>query len=188
MEGERAYCAVLGLGDKEIDDRSLDCTPDGEDDVCVPSDLGHGYGPGELIQHASSRNSEAGETHALGAHLEGQDLNRVQSLQRGETDRVDGTEDEYECKASGSGGFVCALGTACGNRLLIESSRNGHGKPNNAATDVGEEEQRSPTNAVYQIGTEESPAKLLTVVDEDDIGLSEIASNSNGIQDFGHEV
>lgn len=186
--GGRTYCAVLGLGNEEPDDCSLNSAPNGEDDVCLPSDLAHRNGPGELIQHTRSRGSKAGETHALGAHLEGEDFDGVQSLQRGETDGVDGTEDKDEGKTSSSCSLVCAGSCASGNRFLIKRRRNGHGEPNDAASDVGEQEQWATANTIDQVRTKQRPAKLLAVVNEDDIGLSDVASDANGVQDFAHEV
>jgi hypothetical protein len=75
-----AYCAVLGLGDPEVDDDGLYSAPDCEDDVRVPPDFLHGYWPCELVEQTSSCDRKTREAHSLGAHLEGEDLDGVQGL------------------------------------------------------------------------------------------------------------
>jgi len=131
--------AVLGLWDPEVDDGRLDAAPDGEDDICVPPDLLHGHWPSELVEEISGCDGETGESHSLGAHLEGEDLDRVQSLEGREADGVHGTEDEDEGQASSSSGGV---GTSVRTRrdgLCVQGRRDGHAEPSNAAADVGEE-------------------------------------------------
>lgn len=113
--------------------------PDGKDDVGFPPDLIHGNGPGELVQEASSGDSEARETHALGTHLERQDLDGIQGLKRSEAHRVDSTKNKHEGKGGGAGTLVCARIPSCWDRLLVKRSRHGHGKPDDTAARVGEE-------------------------------------------------
>jgi hypothetical protein len=43
------YSAVARLWNVEVDDNRLDCAPDDEDDICLPSDLLHGDGPSKLV-------------------------------------------------------------------------------------------------------------------------------------------
>lgn len=93
--GEKAkatYSSVFRLRNEEVDDGGLYSAPDGEDNICAPSDFVHGNWPSELIQHASSSDGEAGEAHSLGTHLEREDLDRVQGLERSEAYGVDGTK------------------------------------------------------------------------------------------------
>lgn len=47
------YSSVLGLRDEEVYYDGLNGAPAGEDDVGVPSNLLHGYRPGELVEHLS---------------------------------------------------------------------------------------------------------------------------------------
>jgi len=92
-------------------------------------------------------------------------------LKRGETNGVDGTEDENESETSGSGALVGSLRQASWNRLGVKSSGNSHGEPGDAAANVREQEKWSTTNSVYKSSTQKSPAELLAVVDENDVGL-----------------
>jgi hypothetical protein len=69
-KGKATYSSVLRLRDEEVDDRGLYSAPDGEDNICAPSDLVHGNWPSELVQHTSSSDGETGEAHSLSAHLE----------------------------------------------------------------------------------------------------------------------
>jgi len=49
----RTYSAVLGLGDKEVDDSGLEEVPNDEDDISLPRDLLQRDGPSELVDKTS---------------------------------------------------------------------------------------------------------------------------------------
>ena len=67
---------------------------------------------------------------------------------------------------------------------MIQRGRDGHSEPDHTAAGIGEEEERSSTNAIDQIGSKQRPTELLAVVDQGDVGLSNVARDSNGGQDF----
>lgn len=90
------YRSVLGLRHQKVEDGCLDTTPDNEDNVRFPADRLKRHRPGELVEQAASVDSQRRKCHALRTHLEGKDLNRVQSLQGRKTDGVNGTKNEYE--------------------------------------------------------------------------------------------
>ena len=46
-----------------------------------------------MVDEGSGVDEETGESHTLGTHLEGEDLDGVESLERGPTERVDSLED-----------------------------------------------------------------------------------------------
>jgi len=85
--------AVLGLWGEEISDPGLDQTPNHEDEVSLPLDLFESLWETELVDEGTKVDEETGESHSLGAHLEGEDLDWVKSLKWGPSERVDRLED-----------------------------------------------------------------------------------------------
>ena len=90
--------AALGLRNEDPDNKHLDGVPDGEYNICLPTNPAHGDGPGELVEKTGGIDGEGRERHTLGTHFKGQNFNRIQGLERGDTDRVAGTEYEDECE------------------------------------------------------------------------------------------
>ena len=84
--------AVLSLGNEEVDNSSLDRAPDDEDNVELPLDVLESDRVRELVDQHGRCEGQVRESHALGTHLEGKDLDRVQSLERGDTESEDGVE------------------------------------------------------------------------------------------------
>jgi hypothetical protein len=70
VDARGTYSAVLGLGHKEVDDDSLDDTPDHEHEVCLPFNVCQGDGESELVDKRTNADEQAGECHSLGTHLE----------------------------------------------------------------------------------------------------------------------
>lgn len=174
--------AVLGLGHEEVEDGRLDGVPHHEDDVGLPLDLGEGDRPGELVEHAAGVDGEGGEGHALGAHLEGENFDGVQGLERGETDGVDGAKDEDH----GDGGAGCiAVGLA---GLAVEGGGGGNANPDDARADHGEQHERTTTNTVDECGTGQREDKLEAGVAEVDVGLYDFLLVAGGVQHSGQEV
>lgn len=87
------YSAVLGLGDKDPDEASLDNTPDHEDKVSLPCNIGKSDWETELVDESSSGDEHVREGHSLGTHLEGEDFDRVERLHGGPAKGVDSLED-----------------------------------------------------------------------------------------------
>jgi hypothetical protein len=52
----RAYSAILGLGNEEVDDSSLEEVPDDEDDISLPCDHLQRDGPSKLVDETSCMN------------------------------------------------------------------------------------------------------------------------------------
>lgn len=174
--------AVLGLGHHEIEDRRLDGVPADEDDVGLPADLGEGDGPGELVEKTAGVDGESGESHALGAHLEREDLDGVQCLEGRETNGVDSAKDE-DHSDGGAGGIAVGLAG-----LVVDTGRGCHADPNNARADHGEEHERAATNAVDECGTREGEGELEAGVSKVDVGLYDVLFVTGGVKHGGKEV
>jgi len=174
--------AVLGLGHHEVEDGRLHKVPDDEDDVGLPLDLLESDGPRELAHHAAGVDGERGEGHALGTHLEGEDFDGVQGLERGETNGVDGAEDEDHGDGCLGRGLV---GLA---RLAEQGGGGGHADPDNAATNHREEHERAATDAVYPCGTEKCEDELEAGVAKNNVGLRDLICVTSSVKDTRKEV
>lgn len=64
------YGTLLGLGDEEVNNRSLNSTPNAEDDVGVPSDMLQSNGPDELVEDRNDVHDEVTEGHTLCSNFE----------------------------------------------------------------------------------------------------------------------
>lgn len=106
--GKVTYSAVLGLWSEQEGDTSLDNTPDHEDEVSLPSDLCESLWETELVDEGTEVDEKTGESHTLGTHLEGEDLDWVESLERSPSERVDGLED-VDHGDDGNGGSLVGL-------------------------------------------------------------------------------
>jgi hypothetical protein len=87
------YSAVLSLWGEEEGKTGLDQTPDHEDEVSLPSNLLKGLWETELVDKSTEVDEETRESHTLGTHLVGEDLDWVKSLERSPSERVDSLED-----------------------------------------------------------------------------------------------
>lgn len=123
LEAEKTHLegSVLGLGNEHVDDSSLNRAPDREDDVELPLDVLQSNGVRKLVDHHGDGEGQVRESHSLGADLEREHLNRVQSLERRNTESVDGVEDEDECDERVAGGI--------GTSLLLHGDCNNGGSP-----------------------------------------------------------
>jgi hypothetical protein len=174
--------AVLSLGHHEIEDGRLDGVPDNENDVSLPLDLGKGDRPGELVEQATGVDSEGRESHALGAHLERKHFDRVQSLERCETDGIDCAENEDHSDGGASGGAVGLVG------LAVKGCGGGDTDPYDARADHGEQHEWAATDAVDECGTSERKNELEACVAEVDVGLGDFVLVASSVQHGGQEV
>lgn len=173
--------AALGFWNEEVDDSGLDQTPDDEDDVSLPLDLLEGNWPGELVEKTGGVDGKGGESHTLSTLLEGQDFDWVESLEWGETNGVEDTEDENET----DGGTSCVDVVWVG---VVGSSAGGNSDPDDGERDVDEEEERTTTKSVNEEGTADSEEALdegKTQVDVED-GLW--VGNTGGGKETSQEV
>jgi hypothetical protein len=174
--------AVLGLGHHEVEDGRLHEIPDDENDVSLPLDVLESHGPRELTEHATGVDGKGGEGHALGTHLEGEDLDGVQGLERGETDGIDGAEDEDHRNGCLCGVLVQVL------RLAEQGSGGGHADPDDEAANHGEEHERATTDTVYECGTGKCKNELEAGVAKNNVGLSDLLCVAGGVKDARKEV
>lgn len=81
--------------------RSRAVLTDAENNVCSPGDVVKGNWDTELVDKESGRGEQVGEGHSLGAHLEGEDLDWVESLHWGPSERVEALENVDPSEDSG---------------------------------------------------------------------------------------
>lgn len=147
---------VLGLRNEQPDDKGLNRTPDGKDNVKPPLDILQSNGVGELVDHHSNRQGQIREGHSLGTDLEGQNLDGVQSLEGRDTEGVDGVEDEdkgHECVASGTG--TC---------LLLHGDGNNGGGPDEGDAAECTDHHRTTTKFVNKESTGNSLSMVSTIM------------------------
>jgi hypothetical protein len=173
---------VLGLGHHEVEDSRLHSVPDNKDNVSLPLDLGEGNRPRELVEHAAGVDGEGGEGHSLGAHLEREHFDGVQGLQRGDSDRVDGAEDEDHGDRGAGGVLVGFVG------LAEEGGGGGDADPDDARADHGEEHEGAAADAVDEGGTREGEDELEAGITEVDVGFGDGFCVACGVQNSGEEV
>lgn len=177
--------SALGFWDEEVDDDGLDGTPDNEDDVGLPGNLLKGNWPGKLVEETGGVDSEGGEGHTLGTLLEGEDLDWVESLEWGETNGVEDTEDEDE--SDGSTGS-----TNVGVVVGVGSSESSDADPDESERDVDEEEERTTTETINEESTADSEEALdesETQVDvEDSGGVGDTGGGKETSQEVGDDT
>ena len=87
---------VLRLRNKHPHHKRLNRAPDHEHNIQFPLDVLQRNWVRELVDQHGRGEGEVGERHALGAHLEGEDLDGVQGLEWGDAEGEDGVEEEDE--------------------------------------------------------------------------------------------
>ena len=188
--GGGTYCAVLGLGDEVPDDTSLDGTPDGEDDVGLPGDVDEGDGDTELVGEEADGGEQVGEGHSLGAHLEGEDLDGVESLHWGPAGGVADLEDVDPGEHGLGDGAGHAVDVLLGAVLCDVGDRGGDGDtdPAHAAGNVDEDEHGAATEAVNLGRTQTSKDDLDGVHAELDVDLGLGATDTSGVEELAEVV
>lgn len=166
---------------------------DGEDDIGVPANVLHGDGPGKLVEETADVDGEGGKGHTLGTHLERQNLDGEQGLERGDTDGVDGAEDEDHGERGLRGGVVGTLARRAVRvdataRLCKLGRGNGHAEPDDAAGREGEDEQGASADLVDQQRADNGAQELLARVDQGNVGLLDAVEVSGRLQDGAQEV
>ena len=156
---------VLRLRNKHPHHKRLNRAPDHEHNIQFPLDVLQRNWVRELVDQHGRGEGEVGERHALGAHLEGEDFDGVQRLQRGDTDGVDSAEEE-DHRDSGLGGRAVGLVTA---GKLRRGNR--HADPNNRAARHGSEEHGATADLLDKRSTEEREDELEACISQVDVGL-----------------
>jgi hypothetical protein len=176
------YRSVLGFGQEKVEDNGLYRTPNNKNKVRVPADRLQGDRPGELVEQAASIDSQRGKGHTLSAHLEGQDLDRVESLQGRQADRVNGAEDEDE-RNGGLGSSGVGL-----IRLGKDARSGAHADPHHAATGHAEQHQGPAANTVDKSSTSQGEHKLKARIAEEDVSLGNRLRVTGRSQNGGQEI
>lgn len=140
--------SVLSLRDEYPDNEGLDRAPDDKYNVELPPDLLQGNRVSELVDQHGGCKRQVRESHALGAHFEGQYFDRVQSLDRGDTEGENGIEEEYE-------GDEGVTGRVCMGLRLFGHGHSG-GNPDKGDANEGANEHRTATKPVHEEGTNDS--------------------------------
>lgn len=174
--------AVLSLGHHEVKHSRLDRIPNNKDDVSLPLDVSQSDRPSELVEHAARVDRQGRKGHSFRAHLEREHFDRVQCLQRRDSERVDGAEDEDH----GDRGFGRAL--VCFAGLAKEGGRGRHADPDDARADHGEEHEGAAADAVDEGGACECEDELEASVAEVDVGLGHLLCVAGGVEHGGEEV
>lgn len=174
------YSAVLGLGHHEVDDASLDETPDHENEVALPLDVLQSNGEAELVDKRADADEQAGEGHALGTHLEGEDFDGVESLHGRPAERIDSLEDVDEGHSGGAGRFGVSAGldAGCGR----------YRDPANTTADIDPDEKRTAADLVDETGADGGDNDLNGVHGDEEVGLRNSARDTSGIENTGQEV
>jgi hypothetical protein len=124
--------------------------------------------------------TETGEGHSLGTHLEGQNLDGIEGLQRGDTNGKHCVEDEDESDKGLTGGGRVSL--------VVDADGNDGGNPDEGNTDHGEQQQRATSDLVDKSGTEDGKRELHAGKTKVDVHLLRLIVDSSRLEHGGDEV
>lgn len=184
------YSSVLGLWDEDVDDGSLDSTPAAEDNVGSPRDTLKSDRDTELVGKKTNSGEQVGESHSLGAHLEGQDLDWVESLHWRPSKRVENLEEVDPCEDGLGDGWLDAvlvlLGRVVGD--VGDGVGDGDGDPAERADDVDDDEHWATTEFVDHGGTSTSEDNLHGIHAHLDVDLLGGSDDTGGLEEGRQEV
>lgn len=139
---------VLGLDVEEVNEDELDGDPAGVDAVELPlaalPNAVHGDGVDVVVDDERDVDGDVHDHHALGAQLEGQDLDCVGDQETGPCESVAHTVEPEEHDDSDTGAAVLGLAVLC--------TGNGSGHETQKHTASGCEEERATADAVTEQG------------------------------------
>jgi len=139
---------ILGLDVEEVDKDELEGDPGGVDGVELPlgalPDAVHGDGVDLVVHDEGDVDGDVHDHHALGAELEGQDLDRVGDEETGPGEGVAHTVHPEEDDDGDAGALVLGLA------VLGAGDSGGHEAQEH--TSGGGEEERAATDAITQHG------------------------------------
>lgn len=175
------YSAVLGLWGEEESHTGLDQTPDHEDEVSLPSDLVKSLWETELIDKGTEVDEETGESHTLGTHLVGEDLDWVKCLERSPSERVYSLEDvDHGDDSNGRRlvGLVIVMDARCSNDT----------NPADSASNVDPDEKWATTDSVDEASTDGGNDNLDSVHGNEQVGTSDWVIDTSLLKDTSQEV
>lgn len=170
--------------------RSRAVLTDAENDVGSPGDVVKSNWDTELVDEESGRGEQVGEGHSLGAHLEGEDLDWVESLHWGPSERVEALEDIDPSEDSGGDWLWNGSNVLLGGVLLDVGNGAGDGDtdPAERAGKVDADEHWATAETVNHGGTAGCEDDLDGVHADLDVGLLNVTSDTGGIQELGEIV
>ena len=184
------YCAVLGFWDEVPDDTGLNSTPHGEDDISLPCNVDKCHGNTELVGKETNGGEQVGEGHSFGTHLEGEDLDGVQSLEWGPANGVANLEDVDPCEHSlGDCGWD-AIDIRIGGVVVdvCDGRRDGDSNPTRATREIDDDQHRATTKAVDLGSTEAGEDDLDGVHAQLDVDLKSLTADTGSIEELAEVV
>lgn len=168
----------------------MDGTPAGEDDVSLPGEVDEGDRETELVGEEADRGEQVGEGHSLGAHLEGEDLDGVESLHGGPAERVADLEDVDPGENGLGDGAGYAREILWGTVLLHVGDGGGDGDTDPAETTghVNEDQHGAATKAVDLGRAETGKDDLDGVHAKLDVDLCLGAADTSSVEELGQVV
>ena len=165
-------------------------TPDHEDEVSLPLNLGKGLWESELVDKGTEVDEETGESHSLGAHLEGEDLDGVESLKWGPSEGVDRLEDVDHGDHGNGGRHVLDSVWILWIRVLLvlNTSSCDDTDPANGTTEVDPDEHGATTDFVDEARSGGGDDDLDNVHSDEKIGLENRVGDTGSLQDTVQEI
>lgn len=144
----------------------------------------------ELVDEESSRGEQVGESHSLGAHLKGEDLDWVKRLHWGPSERVEALEDVDPGEDGGGDWLGNGRDVLIGGVLLDVGDGAGDGDtdPAEGTGNVDTDEHWATAESVDHGGTRGGEDDLYGVHADLDVGLLDITNDTSGIQERGKVV
>lgn len=163
---------------------------DAENDVGSPSDVVKGNWDTELVDEESGRSEQVGEGHSLGAHLEGEDFDWVESLHWSPSERVEALEDVNPGEDSGGDWLWNRSNVLVGRALLDvgDGAGDGDADPAERAGKVDADEHWATAEAVNHGGAGSGEDDLDGVHADLDVGLFDVTDDTGSIQELGEIV
>lgn len=134
-----------------------------------------------MVDESTEVDEETRECHTLGTHLEGEDLDGVEGLERSPSERVDSLED-VDHGNNGKGSRVV------GDILLLHSAGNNDTNPADRTSNVNPNEERSSANLIDSGGTNSRDDTLNSVHGDEQVGSGGSIRDTSVLEDRGQVV
>lgn len=159
----------------------MDNTPDHEDNVGLPLNLLKGLWETKLVDEGTEVDEETGESHTLGTHLEGEDLDWVESLERCPSERVDGLEDVNHSNNGSRRSLVLLV-------IGVNTTGGNDTNPADCTSNVDPDEKWTTTDSVDEASTDGRDNNLNSVHGNEQVGTSSLVLDTSLLQDTSQEV